>query len=125
MTMKSNAAQPQGAANWLSGGGEMGERIRAFDWARSPLGPVETWPQSLKTAVRIMPGEDGYDLIRRVRTHPHPRVSKIQAVALTAYARFEDRLRALEAGYQMHVAKPVQEAELNTVIAALTGRLFR
>src|SRR5262245_47936552 len=38
----------------LSGGGEMGERMRAFDWSRTPLGPVETWPQSLHTAVRIM-----------------------------------------------------------------------
>ena len=72
-----------------------------------------------------MPGEDGYDLIRRVRTHPDPRVGHIQAVALTAYARFEDRLRALEAGYQMHVAKPVQDTELNTVIASLTGRIFK
>ena len=35
-------------------GGEMGERIRAFDWAQTPLGPIETWPQSLMTAVRIM-----------------------------------------------------------------------
>src|ERR687884_1893864 len=36
------------------GGGEMGERIRSFDWSQTPLGPIESWPQSLKTAVRIM-----------------------------------------------------------------------
>jgi signal transduction histidine kinase/FixJ family two-component response regulator len=42
--------------DFLAGGGEMGERIRRFDWSRTPLGPIERWPQSLKTAVRIMLG---------------------------------------------------------------------
>lgn len=69
-----------------------------------------------------MPGADGYELIRRVRAHADERVSHIRAVALTAYARTEDRLRALRAGFHMHVPKPVDEAELTTVIAALTGR---
>jgi CheY-like chemotaxis protein len=70
-----------------------------------------------------MPGGDGYDLMRRVRTHPDGRINTIRAIALTAYARFEDRLRALEAGYQTHIAKPVEDSELNTVIAALAGRI--
>ncbi len=69
-----------------------------------------------------MPDADGYELIRRVRAHADVRVSHIRAVALTAYARTEDRLRALQAGFHMHVPKPVDEAELTTVIAALTGR---
>jgi CheY-like chemotaxis protein len=69
-----------------------------------------------------MPGADGYELIRRVRSHKDKRVSRIRAVALTAYARTEDRMQALQAGFQMHVPKPVDEAELMTVIAALTGR---
>jgi CheY-like chemotaxis protein len=69
-----------------------------------------------------MPGADGYELIRRVRAHADERVSRIRAVALTAYARTEDRMLALRAGFQMHVPKPVDEAELTTVIAALTGR---
>ena len=38
----------------FSGGGELGERIRSFDWSRTPMGPISTWPQSLKTAVRIL-----------------------------------------------------------------------
>ncbi|HEY7419148.1 MAG TPA: PAS domain-containing protein, partial [Ktedonobacteraceae bacterium] len=42
------------SASFLAGGGEMGERIRAFDWSNTSLGPVEQWPQSLKTVVRIM-----------------------------------------------------------------------
>jgi CheY-like chemotaxis protein len=49
-------------------------------------------------------------------------VSGIRAVALTAYARAEDRLQSLRAGFQMHVSKPVDEAELTVVIAALIGR---
>ena len=69
-----------------------------------------------------MPGADGYELIRRVRSHTDERVSGIRAVALTAYARTEDRMQALLAGFQMHVPKPVDEAELMAVIAALTGR---
>jgi CheY-like chemotaxis protein len=70
-----------------------------------------------------MPGADGYELIRRVRAHADGRVSRIRAIALTAYARTEDRMRALRAGFQMHVPKPVDEEELTTVIAALTDRM--
>ncbi len=50
----SGRTTPPGALAFLLGGGEMGERIRAFDWERTPLGPPATWPDSLKTAVRIM-----------------------------------------------------------------------
>jgi CheY-like chemotaxis protein len=66
-----------------------------------------------------MPGAGGYELMRRVRSHADERVSRIPAVALTAYARAEDRLQALRAGFQMHVPKPVDAAELTTAIAAL------
>jgi CheY-like chemotaxis protein len=70
-----------------------------------------------------MPGVDGYELLRRVRARPDASGAALPAVALTAFARPEDRLRALHAGYQMHVAKPVEPAELVTVVASLTGRL--
>jgi CheY-like chemotaxis protein len=69
-----------------------------------------------------MPGEDGYELIRRVRELPAGQGGNIPAVALTAYARAEDRLRALRAGYQMHVPKPVELAELVAVAASLVQR---
>ena len=69
-----------------------------------------------------MPGADGYELIRRVRLLPARDGGRIPAVALTAYARAEDRLRALRAGYQMHVAKPVEPSELLAVMASLAGR---
>ena len=44
------------AADWLAGGGEMGARIRAHDWSRTPLGPIESWPQSLRSALSICLG---------------------------------------------------------------------
>lgn len=69
-----------------------------------------------------MPDEDGYALIRRVRALPPEQNGSIPALALTAYARSEDRMRAVLAGFQMHIAKPVEAAELLTMVASLTGR---
>jgi PAS domain S-box-containing protein len=69
-----------------------------------------------------MPGQDGYDLIRQVRRLSPEVGGKVPAAALTAYARPEDRMRALIAGYQIHVPKPVQPAELVAVVASLAGR---
>lgn len=66
-----------------------------------------------------MPGEDGYELMRKVRALPRERGGDVPAVALTAYARAEDRLRALRAGYQMHVSKPIELAELVAIVASL------
>ena len=70
-----------------------------------------------------MPDEDGYSLIRRVRALPDNRHNSIPAIALTAFTRAQDRMRALTSGYQNHVSKPVEPDELATVIASLTGRL--
>ena len=69
-----------------------------------------------------MPDEDGYDLIRRLRALPCESGGRVPAIALTAYARVEDRLQALRAGYQMHVPKPVELAELVAVVASLAER---
>jgi CheY-like chemotaxis protein len=69
-----------------------------------------------------MPGEDGYSLIARLRQRPAEDGGRTPAVALTAYARVEDRTRALFAGFQNHVPKPVEPAELLAVIASLSGR---
>jgi PAS domain S-box-containing protein len=67
-----------------------------------------------------MPGEDGYSLIRRIRENEIETGRRLLAIALTAHARVEDRLRALSAGYQSHVAKPIEPAELIAVIESLT-----
>jgi CheY-like chemotaxis protein len=69
-----------------------------------------------------LPGEDGYGLIRRVRVREERRGGRLPAVALTAYARAEDRKLALLAGFQMHVAKPIQPADLVAVVAGLAAR---
>jgi PAS domain S-box-containing protein len=69
-----------------------------------------------------MPMHDGYDLIRRLRTSSDEHSRRMPAIALTAYARAEDRMRALRSGYQMHVPKPVELNELVTVILSLVGR---
>jgi len=67
-----------------------------------------------------MPGRDGYDLIRELRAREAARgAARTPAVALTAYARAEDRARALAEGYQAHVAKPAEPEELLTVVASL------
>ncbi len=68
-----------------------------------------------------MPMEDGYALIRRVRDLPAADGGGVPAVALTAFAREEDRERALNAGFMIHVAKPIQPAELVSVVAGLAN----
>jgi len=73
-----------------------------------------------------MPGEDGYSALRRVRALEHERgvapQQQIPAIALTAMARSEDRLQALNAGFKMHISKPVEPAELVIVIASVVGQ---
>jgi signal transduction histidine kinase/DNA-binding response OmpR family regulator len=69
-----------------------------------------------------MPGEDGIDLITRVRALGPERGGNIPAIALTAYARAEDRARVLAAGFERHIAKPVDPSTLANVVAALARR---
>jgi signal transduction histidine kinase/ActR/RegA family two-component response regulator len=69
-----------------------------------------------------MAGTDGYQLIRALRLRPAVLGGTVPALALSAYARTEDRLRALRDGFQLHLAKPVQPAELVTVVASLAAR---
>jgi PAS domain S-box-containing protein len=68
-----------------------------------------------------MQGVDGYGLIGMVRALPQEKGGNTPALALTAYARTEDRARALTAGYQAHLAKPVERSELASAVAALAG----
>ena len=69
-----------------------------------------------------MPGVDGYELLRRIRAFEHPRGRRITAIALTAFARSEDRTHALRAGFLAHVSKPVEPAELVATVASVAGR---
>jgi signal transduction histidine kinase/CheY-like chemotaxis protein/PAS domain-containing protein len=69
-----------------------------------------------------MPDVDGYQLLRRIRALGHARGGALPAIALTAFARSEDRTRALQAGFLMHVSKPVEPAELVAAVARIVGR---
>jgi CheY-like chemotaxis protein len=72
-----------------------------------------------------MPERDGYDLIRSIRGLSDAAGGKTPAAALTALARAEDRKRAMLAGFQSHISKPVDASELIAVVATLTGRTGR
>jgi signal transduction histidine kinase/ActR/RegA family two-component response regulator len=76
-------------------------------------------PVDVLLADVAMPGEDGYSLIRRVRGLQHGRAALIPAAALTAFARDEDRVAALKAGFQMHLAKPIDPDSLVAAVATL------
>jgi signal transduction histidine kinase/CheY-like chemotaxis protein len=80
------------------------------------------WKPDILVSDIEMPEEDGYSLIRKVRTEDGKRGARIPAVALTAHARLEDRMQALSAGYDAHIAKPVELAELVMVLVSLTRR---
>jgi CheY-like chemotaxis protein len=72
-----------------------------------------------------MPEEDGYAVLHKVREWEAeqgiPQSEQIPAIALTAFGRSEDRLRALAAGFRMHVAKPVEPLELAIVVSSVIG----
>jgi PAS domain S-box-containing protein len=70
-----------------------------------------------------MPDQDGYELIQRIRKLPAVDGGEVPAIALSAFARSEDRRRAMMAGFQMHVAKPVDAAELIAVVGSMAGRV--
>ncbi|HEY0338051.1 MAG TPA: PAS domain S-box protein [Burkholderiales bacterium] len=69
-----------------------------------------------------MPGVDGYEFLRRVRSMSHATAGRLPAIALTAFARSEDRTRALRAGFLVHVSKPVEPSELVATVASVAGR---
>jgi PAS domain S-box-containing protein len=69
-----------------------------------------------------MPQIDGIELLKHVRRHPDAAIRGVPAAALTAYARSDDRVKALQAGFHIHLAKPIDPAELVTTVAALAKR---
>jgi signal transduction histidine kinase/ActR/RegA family two-component response regulator len=100
----------------------MGAAVTAVGSAREALDAVSRETPDVVVSDIRMPGEDGYAFIRKLRALSPERGGRTPAVALTAYPRVEDRARALEAGFQMHVPKPVQPNELAAVVASLAGR---
>ncbi|HEY9282137.1 MAG TPA: response regulator, partial [Pyrinomonadaceae bacterium] len=99
-----------------------GARVSAASTAGEALKAIAEEPPEVLISDIGMPGADGYELIRRVRSLPAERGGATPAVALTAYARAEDRQRALKAGYQLHVSKPVELSELVAAVSSLARR---
>jgi PAS domain S-box-containing protein len=100
--------------------GQCGAEVRSANSAAEALETLQEWKPDVLVSDIGMPGEDGYELIRRMRALEPEQGVHIPAVALSAHARTQDRLRALSAGFEMHVPKPVEPAELVMVIASLT-----
>ena len=96
----------------------------SVDEALGILAGCEEWQPEVLISDVEMPGADGYALIHRVRAlEAEQGGGRLPAVALTAYARVEDRTRALAAGFQRYISKPLEPAELLAVVASLTGRV--
>lgn len=89
--------------------------------AREALERIAQSPPDLIVSDIGMPGEDGYDLIRKVRSLPRERGGGAAALALTAFARDEDRARALAAGFQEHASKPIGPADLVSIVSRLVA----
>jgi CheY-like chemotaxis protein/anti-sigma regulatory factor (Ser/Thr protein kinase) len=99
-----------------------GARVTTAESAREAFAQLSTGGADVLVSDIGMPGEDGFSLMRRVRSLPGI-PGRIPAIALTAYARASDQAEAMEAGYQMYLAKPVELAALQAGLATLTGRV--
>jgi CheY-like chemotaxis protein len=100
---------------------DQGARVTSFTSAEDALAALKTLKPTVLICDVGMPKMDGYQLIRKLRAD-EPRSERIPALALTAFARSEDRKRSLIAGYQAHLAKPFDVGELILVISDLVGR---
>jgi signal transduction histidine kinase/DNA-binding response OmpR family regulator len=98
-----------------------GAEVRSCESAAEALEQFREWRPDLIISDIGLPVEDGYALIKKVRAVDE-RAGQVPAIALTAYATPEDRVRVLSSGFQMHIAKPVEPEELVTIIANLAER---
>jgi CheY-like chemotaxis protein/two-component sensor histidine kinase len=103
---------------------ECGSEVIISRSAAEALVALEEQRPDILISDLAMPDEDGYSLISKIRALPSERGGQIPAAALTAYARAEDRMRVLRSGFQFHLPKPVDSAELVTVVASLAGRAY-
>lgn len=93
--------------------------VRVVNSAKEALDAIAFFEPDILVSDIGMPEEDGYSLIRKLRNLPANRGGMLPAIALTAFAREEERIRAIEAGFHLHLPKPVEPAELVTVVANL------
>jgi len=100
-----------------------GAEVRTAVSATEALVACNEWRPDILISDIGMPEEDGYTLMKKLRARESERGGHIPAIALTAYARREDRLRALSVGYESHVPKPVDPIDLVAAVASLTNRI--
>jgi CheY-like chemotaxis protein len=101
---------------------QYGARVTGAATAREGIRALEVAVPDVLVSDIGMAGEDGYDLIRKVRRFPAERGGRLPALAVTAYGEEGDRLKAISAGYQAHVAKPVAPTALVMEVARLADR---
>jgi CheY-like chemotaxis protein len=98
-----------------------GAKVMTAASTSEALEVLDRWHPHALVSDLAMPGQDGYELISKIRSREPERGGNIPAVAVTAYARAEDRARALAAGFQMHVAKPIDPDAFVAAVASLAG----
>ena len=102
---------------------DCGAEVLTAGTADEALALVEAQRPDVLVSDIGMPDADGFELLRRVRALGPERGGKVPAIALTAFARSEDRTRALRAGFLVHVSKPVDPSELVATVASVAGRV--
>jgi CheY-like chemotaxis protein/anti-sigma regulatory factor (Ser/Thr protein kinase) len=102
-----------------------GIEVRAVGTVREALAELENGPPDVIISDIGMPEEDGYALISRIRALPEKNSANVPAIALSAFAGSNERTRALLAGFNLHMGKPVEPAQLLAAIADLAGRIVR
>ena len=100
--------------------GRVGAEVRTAESVAAALAILGEWKPEIIISDIGMPGEDGYSFVRTLRSRPANEGGNIPVLALTAFAKPEDRRRALEAGFDSHLAKPVDVHELTQRVAELT-----
>jgi signal transduction histidine kinase/CheY-like chemotaxis protein len=98
--------------------------VKAVPSVQEALEIVEQWKPDVLISDIGMPADQGYSMIRQIRALPKDRGGSLPAAALTAYARSDDRGKALAAGYQTYVSKPIKPSELIAAIASLAGQRY-
>jgi PAS domain S-box-containing protein len=102
---------------------QSGAEVRTASSAAEAFAVLNRWQPDVIISDVGLPDEDGYILMEKLRTQERERgASPLPAIALTAYTRLEDRLRAFSAGYQSHISKPVARVELLAVVASLINQ---
>ncbi|HKT73370.1 MAG TPA: response regulator [Steroidobacteraceae bacterium] len=105
----------------VEGLAKAGFELRAVATAQEALSALDQWEPDVIVSDIGMPGVDGYEFMRQLRARPAERGGRVPALALTAFARLEDAIRARASGYQGHIAKPVSPEDLASAVARLKG----